>query len=233
RSTFKEPEHLQEPDLYQGPLEKRLCRDWRDNTGHPENMERKSSARDARQRRVLAPSHQLNVCPGWQENSEWKRTVCHRSPGAQVKVATVIKTSLKTCTTPKPAPRKRRKIHPSGFRGKGQLKLTVTPDNDLLHIRILEARGLLGRECRPCDSYVKIALVPDVDHSRKQKTRTVINCKSPVFNESFVVDVGEEKQVKRLLVTAWNRSRTSRQSEFLGCMSFGIHSLITSAKVYT
>ncbi|KAF5904807.1 regulator of G-protein signaling 3-like isoform X1, partial [Clarias magur] len=75
----------------------------------------------------------------------------------------------------------------------------------------------------------KITIAPDVDH-RRQKTRTVINCKNPVFNETFVIDVGEDKQPKRLLVTAWNRSRTSRWSEFLGCMSFGIHSLITSAK---
>ncbi|XP_058231225.1 regulator of G-protein signaling 3-like isoform X1 [Hemibagrus wyckioides] len=231
RSTFKEPCWLQEPDLNQGPLGKRLCRERRENPGHSENMERKSSARDTHHRRALALSQQLNVYPGQQENSQWKRTVCHRSPGAQVKVAAVVKTSMKTCTTPKPAPRKRRKIHPSGFRGKGQLKLTVTPDNDLLHIQILEARGLLGRESRPCDSYVKIALVPDVDHSRRQKTRTVINCKSPVFNETFVIDVGKDKQIKRLLVTAWNRSRTSsRRSELLGCMSFGIQSLITSAK---
>ncbi|XP_026795916.3 regulator of G-protein signaling 3 isoform X1 [Pangasianodon hypophthalmus] len=228
RSTFKEPCWLREPDLNQGPVVKRPCRERRENIGHSENMERK--ARDIRHRRVLAPSQQSNDCPGRQEHSEWKRTVCHRSPGAQVKVAAVVKTSLTTCTTPKPAPRKRRKIHPSGFRGKGQLKLTVTPDNGLLHIQILEARGLLGRECRPCDSYVKITLVPDVDHSSRQKTRTVINCKSPVFNESFVIDVGEDKQLKRLLVTAWNRSRTSRRSEFLGCMSFGVHSLITSAK---
>lgn len=62
----------------------------------------------------------VSVYPGQQENSQWKRTVCHRSPGAQVKVAAVVKTSMKTCTTPKPAPRKRRKIHPSGFRGKGK-----------------------------------------------------------------------------------------------------------------
>ncbi|XP_017307994.1 regulator of G-protein signaling 3 isoform X2 [Ictalurus punctatus] len=230
RSTFKEPCWLREPDLYQGPLVKMPGRERRENNGNSDNIERKASARDILHKRVLAPSQQSNVCPGRHENSEWKRALCHRSPGAQVKVAAVVKTSLTTGTTPKPVPRKRRKIHPSVFRGKGQLKLTVTPDNGLLHIQILEARGLLGRECRPCDSYVKITLVPDVDHSRRQKTRTVINCKSPVFNEFFMIDVGEDKQLKRLLVTAWNRSRTSRRSEFLGCMSFGIHSLITSAK---
>ncbi|KAF7687277.1 hypothetical protein HF521_014505 [Silurus meridionalis] len=230
KSIFKEPCWVREPDFSQGPLVKRPCRERRECTGHLEGSERKSSARDVQHRRVLGPSQLSNFCPGNQENSESKMTVLHRSPGSQVKIAAVVKTSLTTCITPKPAPRRKRKIHPSGFRGRGQLKLTVTPVNGLLHVHILEARGLLGRECRPCDSYVKVTLVPDVDHSRRQKTRTVINCKCPVFNESFVLDLGEDKQLKRLMVTAWNRSRTSRKSEFLGCMSFGINSLITSAK---
>ncbi|XP_036454495.1 regulator of G-protein signaling 3-like isoform X2 [Colossoma macropomum] len=112
----------------------------------------------------------------------------------------------------------------------GQLKLTVTPYSGLLCVQILEARGLLGKEYRPCDSYVKIALVPDADHSKRQKTRTVLDCKNPVFNETFAISVSEDEHQKRLLVTAWNRNRTSRRSDFLGCMSFGVHSLITSAK---
>lgn len=62
----------------------------------------------------------VSVCPGRQENNEWKKTVSHRSPGVQVKLAAVVKTSLTTGTAPKPAPRKKRKIHPSGFRGKGK-----------------------------------------------------------------------------------------------------------------
>ncbi|TRY99072.1 hypothetical protein DNTS_021175 [Danionella cerebrum] len=112
----------------------------------------------------------------------------------------------------------------------GQLKLTVTPGSGWLHVRILEARGLMGREYRPCDSYVKISIAPDVDHSKRWKTRTILGCKSPVFNEAFMLDVDENYQKKRLLVTVWNRDRSSRRSDFLGCMSFGVHSLITSAK---
>ncbi|KAM9447018.1 regulator of G-protein signaling 3 isoform 2-T2 [Clarias gariepinus] len=220
RRTRRQPAHRAKRRSYA----KEPC--WLQNPRDSENMERKTVARDIRNKRVLGPSQYSDV---WQENSKWKRMACHRSPGAQVKIAAVVKTSVTTSTTPKPAPRKRRKIHPSGFRGKGQMKLIVTPDNGLLHIQILEAKGLLGRESRSCDSYITITIVPDVDH-RKQKTRTVINCKNPVFNETFVIDVGEDKQPKRLLVTAWNRSRTSRRNEFLGCMSFGIHSLITSAK---
>ncbi|XP_056602025.1 regulator of G-protein signaling 3-like isoform X2 [Triplophysa dalaica] len=112
----------------------------------------------------------------------------------------------------------------------GQLKLTVTPGNGLLYVHILEARGLMGREYRPCDAYVKITMAPDIDHSRRWKTRTVLDCKAPVFNETFMIDVDEDDEKKRLVVTIWNRDRTSRRSDFLGCMSFGVRSLITSSK---
>ncbi|KAI4892642.1 hypothetical protein NFI96_021631 [Prochilodus magdalenae] len=177
------------------------------------------------QRTAMAKS----ACADRPEEREWGKAVSHRSPGAQVKLAAVVKTSLKNNS--QPAPRRKRKIQPSVFMGKGQLKLTVTPYNGLLCVQILEARGLLGKEYRPCDSYVKIALVPDVDHSKRRRTRTVLDCKNPVFNETFAISVGEDEHQKRLLVTAWNRNRTSRRSDFLGCMSFGVHSLITSEKL--
>lgn len=81
----------------------------------------------------------VSVCPVREDNSQSKRTVCHRSPGAQVKVAAVVKTSLTTCTTPKPDTRKRRKIHPSGFRGKGKQIYTYSDgiciDNSAYSIR--------------------------------------------------------------------------------------------------
>ncbi|KTF96058.1 hypothetical protein cypCar_00032143, partial [Cyprinus carpio] len=157
----------------------------------------------------------------------WAKAVS-QSSSAQVKVASVVKTVVKDNTGS--APKKRRKIHPSGFKGKGQLKLTVTPGSGWLYVQVLEARGLMGREYKPCDSYVKISIAPDVDHSKRWKTRTVLDCKSPVFNETFMLDVDDDDQKKRLLLTVWNRSRTSRRSDFLGCMSFGVHSLITSSK---
>ncbi|KAJ8397125.1 hypothetical protein AAFF_G00009790 [Aldrovandia affinis] len=129
--------------------------------------------------------------------------------------------------------RRRRKIHPSGFRGRGQLKLSVTPENGLFIVHVMEARGLMGKEYRTCDSYVKVVIIPDSDHKNRQKTKTVLDCKSPVFHETFVFAVGIEDHQKRLLVTMWNRNQTSRQSEFLGCMSFGVRSLITAAKEVT
>ncbi|KAL2092347.1 hypothetical protein ACEWY4_012145 [Coilia grayii] len=124
--------------------------------------------------------------------------------------------------------KKKRKIHPSGF--KGQLKLLVSPEDGRLSVHVMEARGLLGKRYRPCDSYVKLSVVPDVDHTRRWRTRTILDCKSPTFNETFVLELGAEDHHKRLLVSMWNRSRTSRRSDLLGCMSFGVYSLITAQK---
>ncbi|KAG5281590.1 hypothetical protein AALO_G00074040 [Alosa alosa] len=113
----------------------------------------------------------------------------------------------------------------------GHLKLSVSPENGRLFVHVLEARGLQRSRYRPCDSYVKLAVVPDADHTKRWRTRTILDCRAPTFNETFVLDLGVEDHLKRLLVTVWNRSRTSRRSDLLGCMSFGVRSLITAQKV--
>ncbi|XP_066188648.1 regulator of G-protein signaling 3 isoform X1 [Sylvia atricapilla] len=94
----------------------------------------------------------------------------------------------------------------------------------------MEAKGLMGPECRVCDSYVKMSIVPDADRKCRQKTKTVPDNKNPVFHEHFVFSVQEEDEQKRLLVTVWNRERNSRQSELIGCMSFGVKSLLSLDK---
>ncbi|XP_016408832.1 regulator of G-protein signaling 3-like [Sinocyclocheilus rhinocerous] len=223
----RESLRLQDPFLPRGPSTKKPCRE---RTRPTDSRERRSSVahiRSVRDKRPLAVSQQANLSAVRPAERNWGKAVS-QSSSAQVKVASVVKTAVKNNT--ESAPRKRRKIHPSGFKGKGQLKLTVTPGSGWLYVQILEARGLMGREYKPCDSYVKISIAPDVDHSKRWKTRTVLDCKSPVFNETFMLDVDEDDQKKRLLLTVWNRSRTSRRSDFLGCMSFGVHSLITSSK---
>ncbi|XP_072559642.1 regulator of G-protein signaling 3 isoform X2 [Paramormyrops kingsleyae] len=94
----------------------------------------------------------------------------------------------------------------------------------------MEARGLLGKEYRTCDSYVKMAIVPNSDSSKQQKTKTALDCKNPVFHETFVFTVGAEENEKRLMVSVWNHNKSLRKNEILGCMSFGIRSLTTLAK---
>ncbi|XP_075628093.1 regulator of G-protein signaling 3 isoform X2 [Balearica regulorum gibbericeps] len=75
-----------------------------------------------------------------------------------------------------------------------------------------------------------MSIVPDADWKCRQKTKTVPDNKNPIFHEHFIFPVQEEDEQKRLLVTVWNRERHSRQSELIGCMSFGVKSLLTLDK---
>uniref|UniRef100_A0A8C0VPS8 Regulator of G-protein signaling 3 n=1 Tax=Cyanistes caeruleus TaxID=156563 RepID=A0A8C0VPS8_CYACU len=76
-----------------------------------------------------------------------------------------------------------------------------------------------------------MSIVPDADWKCRQKTKTVPDSKNPVFHQHFVFPVQDEDEQKRLLVTVWNRERNSRQSELIGCMSFGVKSLLSLDKV--
>ncbi|XP_074779734.1 regulator of G-protein signaling 3 isoform X1 [Athene noctua] len=124
----------------------------------------------------------------------------------------------------------RRKISHTQVKGKGQLKLSIEVRGQILVLHIMEAKGLMGKEYRTCDSYVKMSIVPDADWKCRQKTKTVPDSKNPVFHEQFLFLVQEEHEQKRLLVTVWNRDRNSRQSELIGCMSFGVKSLLSLNK---
>ncbi|XP_071621925.1 regulator of G-protein signaling 3 isoform X3 [Heliangelus exortis] len=124
----------------------------------------------------------------------------------------------------------RRKISYAWVKGKGQLKLSIEVQGRVLVLHVMEAKGLIGKEYRTCDSYVKMSIVPDADWKCRQKTKTVPASKNPVFHEHFLFPVEEEDEQKRLLVTVWNRERNSRQSELVGCMSFGVKSLLTLEK---
>ncbi|XP_032721552.1 regulator of G-protein signaling 3 isoform X1 [Lontra canadensis] len=95
---------------------------------------------------------------------------------------------------------------------------------------VIEGKGLMSRDPGICDPYVKISLIPEDNRLRRQKTQTVPDCREPVFREHFFFPVQEEDEQKRLLVTVWNRAGDSRQSGLIGCMSFGVKSLLTPDK---
>ncbi|XP_046924265.1 regulator of G-protein signaling 3 isoform X3 [Lynx rufus] len=113
----------------------------------------------------------------------------------------------------------------------GQLKLSIDAQDRVLLLHIIEGKGLMSKEPGICDPYVKISLIPEDNHRlRRQKTQTILDCREPVFHEHFFFLVQEEDEQKRLLVTVWNRAGDSRQSGFIGCMSFGVKSLLTPDK---
>ncbi|XP_029372298.1 regulator of G-protein signaling 3-like [Echeneis naucrates] len=100
----------------------------------------------------------------------------------------------------------------------------------LLSTYVLEARGML-EECQgPCDSYVKVGMFPDTDPAGRQKTEMVAQCRNPVFLQNFHFVVREGDLHKRLLFTVWNCDSTKRMRGLLGCMSFGVRSLLDSDK---
>ncbi|XP_023484462.1 regulator of G-protein signaling 3 isoform X2 [Equus caballus] len=76
----------------------------------------------------------------------------------------------------------------------------------------------------------KISLIPEDNRIRRQKTQTIPGCRDPVFQEHFFFPVQEEDEQKRLLVTVCNGAGDSRQSGLIGCMSFGVKSLLTPDK---
>ncbi|XP_027625301.1 regulator of G-protein signaling 3 isoform X2 [Tupaia chinensis] len=112
----------------------------------------------------------------------------------------------------------------------GQLKLSIEAQDRVLLLHIIEGKGLMNKEPGVCDPYVKISLIPEENRARRQKTQTIPDCRDPAFHEHFFFPVQEEDDQKRLLVTVWNRASESRRSGLIGCMSFGVKSLLTPDK---
>ncbi|XP_054469046.1 regulator of G-protein signaling 3-like [Anoplopoma fimbria] len=112
----------------------------------------------------------------------------------------------------------------------GQLKLSIIQEHEVLVVSVLEARSVL-EECQgSCDLYVKIGMCPDSDPSDRQKTQMVPHCRNPIFLQTFYFVISEVDLHKRLLFTMWNSDSTTRMSDLMGCMSFGVRSLMDPDK---
>ncbi|CAB1413183.1 unnamed protein product [Pleuronectes platessa] len=108
----------------------------------------------------------------------------------------------------------------------GQLKLSIVQEQEVLVVSVLEARGMLESCQGACDSYVKVGMSPDSDPTDRQKTQMVPHCRNPIFLQTFYFVVSERDLNKRLLFTMWNSDSTTRMSALLGCLSFGVRSLM-------
>ncbi|XP_063116471.1 regulator of G-protein signaling 3 isoform X3 [Cavia porcellus] len=124
----------------------------------------------------------------------------------------------------------RKKIRRAQVQGVGQLKLSIDAQDRILLLHIIEGKGLMSQEPGVCDPYVKISLIPESNQIRSQKTQTIPDCRDPAFHEHFFFPVPEEDDQKRLLLTVWNRASQTRQRALIGCMSFGVRSLLTLNK---
>ncbi|XP_061585593.1 regulator of G-protein signaling 3-like [Cololabis saira] len=126
--------------------------------------------------------------------------------------------------------RRRRKIHSSAFRGRGRLRLSITAEAGHLSVHIHEARGLMGKSLRSCDSYVK--LNSHLHHSVRMKTQTVPDNKNPEYNKIFTLCT-RDLLLSRLLVSVFRERAGSRCGQLIGCMSFGVDSLVSPAQRLT
>ncbi|XP_031735058.1 regulator of G-protein signaling 3-like isoform X1 [Anarrhichthys ocellatus] len=79
---------------------------------------------------------------------------------------------------------------------------------------------------RSCDSYVKMEVISDL--CVMMKTPTVLNNKNPEYNSKFKLRISDDLYLKRLLISVF-----SRCSQLIGCLSFGISSLVSSSKLVT
>ncbi|XP_027881973.1 regulator of G-protein signaling 3a isoform X11 [Xiphophorus couchianus] len=112
----------------------------------------------------------------------------------------------------------------------GELKLSVFKEREILVVSVLEARDMRSDCQESCNSYVKVGKFPDGDPKGRQKTPMVPQCRNPIFLQTFYFTVKEEDLHKRLLFTVWSTDSTSRVSVLLGCMSFGLRSLMDADK---
>ncbi|XP_041914516.1 regulator of G-protein signaling 3-like [Alosa sapidissima] len=96
----------------------------------------------------------------------------------------------------------------------------------------MEAEGLVvDQKGDTCNSYVKVGLVPNRDARTLRRTKTVPDCRNPVYQETFVFAMGDEERYERLLVTMWHSDRHTPR-KLVGCMSFGVRSLNNPEKFF-
>ncbi|KAK0051722.1 prf, partial [Biomphalaria pfeifferi] len=109
---------------------------------------------------------------------------------------------------------------------RGRIHLKAVVKGSKVQIEIIEARNLCPMDPNGlADPYVKVKVIPYDTQRPKLKTKTIKACLNPVWNESFLVDVGPDDHAKRLSLEVWDWDRTSR-NDFMGSLSFGISELI-------
>ncbi|KAF5909514.1 regulator of G-protein signaling 3 isoform X1, partial [Clarias magur] len=66
-----------------------------------------------------------------------------------------------------------------------QLRLAIAYRAGILIVDIIEATDLVGNDQGKCNCCVKVGLAPNSDAGTRKKTKTVPDCRSPLFQETL------------------------------------------------
>nr|XP_015840738.1 PREDICTED: uncharacterized protein LOC663795 isoform X2 [Tribolium castaneum] len=116
---------------------------------------------------------------------------------------------------------------------RGTMDLNIRCENDELYANIIRCKDLYRPNGKQINAYVKVALSDRLGDNRRKRNgilqRTAVQADSskPFFNHTFKFPLQKESLQKRLHIEVWHRDRSSRTSEFLGCMSFDVRHVYT------
>ncbi|XP_028896240.2 uncharacterized protein LOC105212745 isoform X2 [Zeugodacus cucurbitae] len=131
---------------------------------------------------------------------------------------------------------------------RGNVELSIHVERQQLNVHVIRCRDLQRPNgSTALNAYVKVALIRNKPASKKMENhfqRTAVHRHSsrPYFDHRFRFDLGAERHSRteqqteaetetddageRLQLAVWHRDRQLKRSEFLGCMSFPLHTLL-------
>ncbi|XP_073831447.1 protostome-specific GEF [Musca autumnalis] len=127
--------------------------------------------------------------------------------------------------------------------GRGSLDVAIYLDNETLNVHVIRCRDLQrsnGTSSNNLNAYVKVALIRQSQNQPQSYQRTVVHRHSnrPYFDHCFKFDlsdlaaaVEEVDPEDRLQMAVWHRDRQHKRSEFLGCVSFPLATLLQQREI--
>ncbi|XP_078489472.1 uncharacterized protein LOC100178527 isoform X2 [Ciona intestinalis] len=113
---------------------------------------------------------------------------------------------------------------------KSQLKLVVCGSTNKITITILGLRSLPNTSSNNNQVYVKMSLSPEFESRLRHKTSTYdVTEESIAMHETFSFDICRRDSNRRVLVSVWMKN--NERTFLLGCMSFGVRSIVTSHEI--
>ncbi|XP_011209567.4 uncharacterized protein LOC105230479 isoform X1 [Bactrocera dorsalis] len=131
---------------------------------------------------------------------------------------------------------------PNSAAVRGHVELSIQVEQQQLNVHVIRCRDLQRPNgSTALNAYVKVALIRNKPASKKmdnhfQRTAVHRHSSRPYFDHRFKFDLGAKPQTQqqtktdganeRLQLAVWHRDRQLKRSEFLGCMSFPLHTLL-------